>query len=233
MLANTETSQKGSRAATRIERGYARTQQAFARAQRHSRRIRILKIVVPAAAAMIAVGFFAISYLLTPKSTELVSTSSAMADGKLVMANPKMEGVTSDNRSYAMNAIRAIQDMKTPNIIELEELSARLPIGADAWATVDAPHGTYDRTVNTIDFRSPFMVKTTEGLAIAFQSAFLDIGKGEVTTSQPVDITLNGTRIQADSMSVRDKGKQLVFEHRVRVVLPPGAAKSTQADNGG
>ena len=55
------------------------------------------------------------------------------------------------------------------------------------------------------------------------KSAYLDIATGQMTTAEPVDIVLNGTRITSDSMSIAQNGKLLVFDKRVRVNIDPRA----------
>jgi lipopolysaccharide export system protein LptC len=53
----------------------------------------------------------------------------------------------------------------------------------------------------------------------------VDIATGSLETSDPVDISLDGAHITADSMSVRDKGAVMVFENRVRMQIDGGRLK--------
>ena len=111
---------------------------AFGRAQRHSRRVRTLKFALPLAAIAIAIAFPLYSYLAAPPAVAISADSSAFADGKLVMANPKMQGLTKQNLPYAMKAVRAVQDTASQNIVQLEGISATLPVNASLSASVDA-----------------------------------------------------------------------------------------------
>ena len=206
---------------------------AFATAQKHSRRVKALKIIVPALALLMAGSFVAASYVLTPAKMKVATDSSAFANGKLVMANPKLEGFTNGNRPYSMTAVRAIQDLKSQDMIELEDISAKLPIDADDWVSVEAKNGTYDRLANTLKVTSPFTVKSTEGLTAQMASAFVDIAKGNLETAEPVDIQIKGTRVQADSMKVYEKGKVLVFENRVRMNIDASRLQEIRSGNGG
>jgi len=207
--------------------------EAFANALKHSRRVRALKVIVPTVAVLMAGAFAAASYALTPAKVNVATDDTAYANGKLVMANPKLEGVTKDNRPYSMNAVRAIQDLKSQDVIELEDISAKLPINVQDWVSVDAKNGTYDRLANTLKVTSPLTVKTTDGMTAQFASAFVDISKGNLETADPVDIELNGTRVQADSMKVFQKGKVLVFENRVRMHINAEQLQKIRSSNGG
>lgn len=205
---------------------------AFALAERHSRRVRVLKIAFPVAAAVLAIGFAAFSYLQSPADVAVDTTESAFVDGKLVMAMPQLEGVTKDNRPYEMLAQRAIQELSKPGVIKLDAISAKLPLFDKDWVSIDAPEGTYDRDNNTLDMKDPFRIKTSNGLSATINSAFIDMGNSTMKTADPVDITMNGTRITADSMSVLEKGKLFVFDKRVRLVIDPARLREMRSANG-
>jgi len=111
---------------------------AFDRAQRHSRRVRVLKFAVPVLAAGIAVAFPVYSYFAAPVSISIQADGTAFANGKLVMANPKLNGFTKQKLPYSLTALRAIQDVGKQDIIQLEGIHAKLPLTADNVAVVDA-----------------------------------------------------------------------------------------------
>jgi lipopolysaccharide export system protein LptC len=205
---------------------------AFDSARRHSRRVRVLKLAIPLIAAAIAVAFPVYSYLVAPASIAVQADGSAFANGKLVMANPKLNGFSKDQLPYSMTAVRAIQDVSKQGIINLEGINAKLPISADNVAAVSASRGTYNRDLNTMSLASDIVITTTDGLEAKFKSVFLDMSKGTMKTSDPVDVSRGGSRIMADSMSVRDNGKVLVFENRVRVNIDPATLKAAEAESG-
>ena len=93
------------------------------------------------------------------------------------------------------------------------------------FASIGAERGTYDRENNTLDIPSPITVKTTDGMTAILQSAYLEIGQGNLRTKDPVDIKMNGAQIVADAMSVLENGKVLIFERRVKMNLAAGRLK--------
>lgn len=210
---------------------------AFRQATHHSRRVRLLKVVLPALALAMAVGFAGYSWISTPAEISFDITKTSYADGKLVMANPKLEGFSKDNLPYSMTAMQAVQNMQASGIFELEAIDAKLPIDADSWATVQSPRGIYDRDNNTIDFTGEVLITTTDGMKAKFSKAFFDIGKGDLKTSEPVDIDTGSTQIAADSMMVLENGKVLIFEKRVRMEIAPDqlhtGGETTGETNGG
>jgi len=196
--------------------------EAFRRARRHSRLVRALKVVLPISAVLVATGFVAASYFSGPGALSVDVTSTAFSDGKLVMANPKLEGLNHDNRPYNMAAGRAVQETAGSGLFHLEDIDAKLPIDAGNWATVVGESAIFDRDKNTIEFTSEMLLTTTDGLVAKLKSVFIDMSKGDMTTNSPVDIKLkSGTQIAAGSMTVLENGKVLIFENRVHMAIEP------------
>jgi lipopolysaccharide export system protein LptC len=207
-------------------------EQAFRRAKRHSTAVRTLKVLLPGLAILIAAGFTIYSYLLTPGGIAVDILGSSYSDGKLTMANPRLEGFTRENRPYSLKAARAVQDVTNTNVVQLDDITAKLPVSDDNWANVSAPKGIYNKEKDTLDVPTEMTVTTTDGLVAKLSSAFVNIATGDLKTSDPVDITLRGSHITADSMTVQDRGKVLVFDRKVRVTMMPEKKNSTGDNHG-
>ena len=203
---------------------------AFRNAQRHSRRVSFLKVALPLLTIAIAAGFFAYSYAVTPAKVSLDVADSAISDGKLVMASPKLEGFTKLNKPSSMTALRAYQDLTKPGLIELEDISAKLPYDEENVATIAAARGFYDQQANTLQLENGLTVSTTDGMSVKLDKAYIDIAKGNLKSDLPVDIQLKGSRIQADSMTIQDQGQRMVFDKRVRMVVEPKDASPQKSD---
>ena len=210
-----------------------RRDDAFRRAKRHSRRVRILKILLPVSAVVVAVAFFAVTRIASINDFGVAVSGIAVSDGNLVMSNPKMEGVNRDNRPYSMRADRAVQDGLVGGLVKLEGIDAKMPIGNDAFAMVEASRAFYDRDNNTIMFDQDLVVTTTDGMTVKLRTATMDIEKGDMSTNDAVSIKLVGTDIAASSMTVLENGKILIFENNVRMDIRPRQLKSAQHETGG
>ncbi|KGF68204.1 hypothetical protein LL06_17925 [Hoeflea sp. BAL378] len=203
-----------------------RSHAEYRRARRHSRLVRILKILLPLSAGLIVMAFVAVSWLdqMGPEGVEIESVS--LRDGKLVMQNPVMSGQGSDARPYTMQAARAIQDLTTPDVIMLEEIVADLPVSNGDKAVLKALSGIYDRAAQTLEFDQPFTVTTEAGMQADLQSADIDIAGGEMSTSEPVSVRSKEASVVAQSMQMQDKGRVIVFKDKVRMTINPSALKS-------
>jgi lipopolysaccharide export system protein LptC len=209
-----------------------RDDSAYENARRHSRRVRWLKALLPAAAILGLLGFVGWSYLSVPSIEGVSVGGAAFTDGKLVMANPKLDGHTKDNLPYTMTAARAIQDASQTGKIMLEEIDAKLPIDAKNTANVIAASGIYDNENNTLKIDSAIKLTTTDGMVANLRSADVNMATGTMTTQDPVKISMNRTLIEADTMNVTDNGKVMVFERRVRVNIAPETGAKSEAKSG-
>lgn len=202
---------------------HQRVEAAFTEARRHSGRVRMLKFVLPVAAVAMIVAFAGKSWLAAPGGAPFDPGSLAIEGGRLVMSDPRLDGVTGRaDRPYTMTATRAIQDIGASGRIDLEGIDARIPVDEKGWMTVTAPTGIFDRDANRLDINSELTIIGDDGLKAVLQSAVVDVAAGNLDTADPVDITLDGAHITADSMTVRDKGSVLIFENRVRMKIEGG-----------
>jgi len=194
---------------------------AYAEALRHSRKVHILKIVLPSIAATIGFSFFAYSYIITPSKVIVSISDRGIVDGKLVMAKPKLDGFTRDKLPYKMTAERAIQAVGNTDRIELEGIDATVPLNAENTAKIKSPSGVFDNVNNRLDITDDTTIVTSDGLQAWLKSAAIDLATRNVTTDDPVTIKMDGSTITANTMSVSEGGKVLVFKDRVRINMKP------------
>lgn len=204
------------------------TASAYRRAARHSSRVRTLKIALPAAAVLIGLIFVVVSILRTYMPADLQVESASIEDGKIVMLNPAISGRNKDDISYSMKAERALQDMKEPDVITLENIRAKMPVNESTIAEVEAAVGVYDRGRNLLDMTAPFVIRLNTGLEARFRSGHLDIDGGRMSTDEPVSIRSREASIVAQSLRMTDKGKVTVFEGNVVVDVDPAAIRNRE-----
>lgn len=199
--------------------GERRIERAFAQANRHSRRVRILKVGLPVAAFAMVGLFMARSWLAIPEGVAIDLSEVSVDGGRLVMAEPTLEGLAEGGRSYRMTAQRAIQDIGGTGPVDLEGISAVVPLEEGASMTISADAGRFDRAANTLEIDTVIDMQADNGMRAQLRSARFDIGAGSLDTSDPVEIFTEGGEIRADSMAVRDGGAVMIFENRVRVQI--------------
>lgn len=197
------------------------SQHAYRLAVKHSARVRRLKILLPAAALVISLIFVAVSIVRTYLPDNIELESARIENGKVVMEKPAISGRNKDGISYSMTAVRALQDIRDPNMITLENIRAAVPVNDQIIARVIASVGIYDRNSDRLDMTEPFTITLNTGMEAKFKSAFLDIKSGEMHTEEPVSITSKQASILAQSLKMTDKGRTITFAGNVRMNIAP------------
>jgi len=196
----------------------------FASAARHSARVRVLRWLVPAMALAVTgvvVAVMVASRLLLP-GVDIELASRAIVDGRLVIGDPRLEGFTPDERAFRVSAQSASQAIGG-DTLSLRRIRADMELEDGSTAFLTAESGTFDPDTNRLTLDADAVLETTAGLRAQFSRAEIDVGAGSFVTRQPVRVSQPGTQIVADSLSVEDAGKRLVFENNVSVVIEPSA----------
>ncbi|PWW00078.1 lipopolysaccharide export system protein LptC [Hoeflea marina] len=205
---------------------HGRSHVEYARALSHSRRVRILKYLLPVLSVIVIVGFAGVSWIGTVLPEGIAIQSTAIEDGKIVMRNPVMTGQNNSEQPYSLKASRAVQDLATPDLIVLEDIVADMPVSDSVSATLTAPRGSYDRAAERMAFTEPFRIETSSGMSAELQTAEVDIAAGSMVSNSPVSVTSPEASIVAQSMRMQDKGRSVVFETGVRMTITPNAVRA-------
>ncbi len=194
----------------------------YDRAARHTRRVRFLRIALPAI-AIAAVGlFFALMQFGADTSKAILSLSGINSDARSVtMDKPHISGFDGTKRAYEVNAVKAVQDLDNPKVMVFEQVKARFGMGDGVKASVDADTGTYDSGSSKLLLKGDVLLVTTNGYQAKLQVADIDVDKGTVLSSEPVEINGAQGTLNADTLELLDSGKHVFFRGNVKVIYYP------------
>jgi lipopolysaccharide export system protein LptC len=191
----------------------------FAIAARHSRMVRILRVAVPAAVALsmavvIGVSVFNPFRMLMPK-LPLDMGNLVVSGTKITMESPHLSGYSADRRPYELWAKTATQDVTDPDHVELKTLRAKLLTEDQSTVILDARTGLFDNKAQTLDLHKDIFLQTSTGYEARLTQAFVDMGKGTVTSEEHVDVKLTNGTLSSDRLRVTGGGEVVVFEGNV------------------
>ena len=216
----------------------------FAIAARHSRMVRVLRIAVPAAVilamtAIVAVSVFNPFRMLLPK-LPLDMGNLVVSGTKITMESPHLSGYTPDQRPYELWAKSATQDLTYPDHVDLKTLRAKVLMEDRSTVTLDARNGLFDTKQQLLDLHKDIFLQTTAGYEARLTQAFVDMGKGTVTSDEHVDVKLLNGTLTADKLRITGGGEIVRFEGNVVMNLdnlspadasgPPAEAPATPAE---
>ncbi len=192
----------------------------FAIAARHSRMVRVLRVAVPAAvilamAAVVAVSIFNPFRMLLPK-LPLDMGNLVVSGTKITMESPHLAGYTPDQRPYEVWAKTATQDVTDPDHVDLKTLRAKVLMeDRTTMVTLDARNGLMDTKQQLLDLHKDIFLQTSTGYEARLSQAFVDIGKGTVTSEEHVDVKLLNGTLTSDKLRITGGGEIVRFEGNV------------------
>ncbi|OKO84722.1 hypothetical protein AC629_20650 [Bradyrhizobium sp. NAS80.1] len=191
----------------------------FASAARHSRLVRILRIAVPGAvllslAAIVGVSIFNPFRMLMPNLP--IDTGNMVVSGtKITMESPHLAGYTPDRRPYELWAKAATQDITDPDHVDLSDLRAKVLMEDQSTLFLDARTGRFDNKQQQLDLHKDIFLRTSTGYEARLNSAFVDMGKGTVSSDDHVDVKLTNGTLTADRLRITEGGDVIRFEGNV------------------
>ncbi len=189
---------------------------AFVAALRHSARVRRIRAAIPLLAGLTVALLIARSFIILLGTPEASTTNLAIQGRKIVMDKPRLSGFKRDGRSYELNARSATQDIRMPNIVDLEQIDARMQTGNEGWANMGGRRGTYDSRLELLNVEGDVQVRTETGMDARLQDAHIEFRSGDITTEKPVRVHIPQGVIGSERMQVTDNGRRILFEGRVR-----------------
>jgi lipopolysaccharide export system protein LptC len=194
----------------------------FRAAARHSRWVRLLRRAIPVSIAAV-MGLLIFEAYFNPFR---VLANIRVDPGKIIisgtrikMGSPRYAGYTSDNRPYEVTAQAASQDITKPDLIDLEEIWAKMEMQDKSTMVMTAKTGHYNSKIDRLVLSNEIRLNTSNGNAARLHDATIEIKKGSVVSESPVELeflrgTLNANRLQID-----DQGALMQFGGGVTMTL--------------
>lgn len=202
---------------------------ALRAAQRHTRIVRALRVLLPVGGVFILASIVA-AIVFDPRVMleQVDAESMGISGGKIVMQAPKFSGYQPDSggkaKNYEVTAARAEQDLSKPDEVDLFGISGRMDIREDGWVKLAAPHGHFDKVAQTLDLNKSIELTTDLGDRADLTNTRLDLGKSIIVTNEPVAIKMERADLNAARMTIYEHGSRAVFSGNVVMTLKPDTA---------
>ncbi|WFU24777.1 LPS export ABC transporter periplasmic protein LptC [Bradyrhizobium sp. CB1717] len=189
----------------------------FATAARHSRLVRILRVAVPVTVIASIAAIVSVSTFLNPFTIplKLDSGNLVVTGTRITMESPHMSGFTPDRRPYELWAKTATQDITDPDHVDLADLRAKVLMEDQSTLFLDARTGRFDNKQQQLDLHKDIFLRTSTGYEARLNSAFVDMGKGTVSSDERVDVKLTNGTLTADRLRITEGGDVIRFEGNV------------------
>lgn len=197
-------------------------QARFARAERHSRRVRFLRKAIPALVAM-ALLLIAGASIFNPfrllGKLPINVNNLTVSGTKITMAAPHLTGFTPDQRPYELRARTATQDVTDPVHVELQDLTSKVQMEDRSSVTMNAAHGLFDTKSQILELQDKIFLQSSTGYEARLTQATVDMANGSVKSNRPVAVKLLNGTLDANALDITESGALVVFSGGVSMLL--------------
>ncbi len=210
--------------------GRGDSERAFQAARSHSRRVRIVRVALPAA-VIVLFTLFALWTWFNPMRLLLrlpdVGGELVISGTKITMQAPRVTGYTRDSRPYELSAKAAAQDLTRPDIVELNDLRAKFQNSDSVTTEIVARSGTFNSKQEVLELGNDTVVTSTSGYKVLLDKAVIDIRSHQLVTDYPVKVETQQGELRANSMQILESGGLVRFKDVTMTftVPPTGDAK--------
>jgi lipopolysaccharide export system protein LptC len=199
-------------------------ERVFRTAARHSRLVRFLRFAIPAvimviAAVLLVAAFFNPFKLIT--TFPIDPTKVKLSGTKIVMESPRLTGFTTDSRPYELIARTAAQDLMKPDILELQDIDAKVETKDGQHITLKSINGVYDTRGELLKLSDHIVLTTSSGYEAHLSEATVNTSSSSVVSESPVDVKLPNGTLSGNRLQVMDSGAVVVFGGGVEMNLNP------------
>jgi lipopolysaccharide export system protein LptC len=203
----------------------------FKAAHRHSARVRLFRRVA-IVGSLLAVALISAATLLNPlrRLPGDISIGRVGVEGTKVTVNsPKITGLQKNGSPFEIRAHSGIQDITTPDIIELLGIDSKIGAANASTTTVNAARGVYDSLHDKMTLEGDIRIKSSAGYDMRLNTAMIDFKTGGLVSDGPVKVLLDGGTIAAQQLDVSDNGHKVSFGGDVTSWIDTGAEESGAA----
>jgi lipopolysaccharide export system protein LptC len=195
--------------------GRGDSERAFRSARSHSRRVRMLRVALPALVVLLLTIFMLWTWLnpmrLLFKIPD-IGGDLVISGTKITMQMPRVTGYTRDSRPYELTAKAAAQDLTKPDVVELSDLRAKFQMNDNSTTEVIAQSGQFHSKREVLELGDDTVVTSTAGYRVNIDKAVIDIRANQLTTDRPVTVDSTQGKLVAQSMQVLEAGNLVRFE---------------------
>lgn len=205
----------------------------FATAARESRRVRRLRVLLPAIGALLfALVVFAT--VITRISISLSVGDLKITTDGLAMDAPHLSGSDGKGRTYKVRAESALQDLTDTKIIRLKGIDANVIQADGSQANLLADSGIYDSGAQKLVLKENIRLANSDGSGGALSRAEIDLNTGALTSDSPVAFSSRLGKINAEKMGLEKKAGTVTFTGGVHMTVNPAARQEgTNKTNSG
>ena len=181
--------------------------------RRRSRRVKLARVVLPA--AMIAI-LAAVGGQVAWRTITAGDRRPSETKAQIRMITPRFYGQSSDGRPFLITARSAVRDENDLKRVFLESPTLTLGVGSPAPTRSTANRGIYREDTLRLQLFGDVRLDDGAGYRFASNEAEVDTKTGNVTGETPLQGEGPTGQVQSNAYSVYDRGDRILFRGGVK-----------------
>ena len=215
---------------------------------RRSRKVLIVKIVLPLSAVALVGLVFAWPQLQSDNEDFRLDATTPVSDGqsaKPQVLNPRLSGVDEDGQPFEVTAdiATAVVSEEGREVYYLTRPNADISLSGGAWVALSAAEGVYEAATEILTLRDGVSLFHDSGVEFQTESARILMAQNAAESDQPVHGFGEFGEIRSAGIRIIDGGNRIVFTGPAQLLLvgsdrdifarrtaPPTEEVATQAE---
>ncbi len=213
--------------------GRADGNRVFRSAAQHSRFVRFMRFAIPAVIAIVAAVILIATFFNPLRHIgpfPIDPTKITFSGTKIVMESPRVMGYTTDRRPYELIARAAVQDLTNLEVLELNEISAKVEMRDGHHVNIKSISGVYDTKAEVLRLNDHITINSTSGYEGRLSEATVHISSGNIVSESSVEVKLPNGVLTANRLEVLDNGAIIKFSGGVEMNLKPEQMRPADQD---
>ncbi len=190
----------------------------------YSRVVAWVKVILP----LLALGLLSTLFLLsrTPDPNRAIPFAEVDVEElarEQRLGNPRIAGTLADGREVIFTADRAAPVEGNSDLIEAQQIEARIDLSPDSILMVVAGDAMFDLPAERADLGGDVQLTTSEGWQLLSDILQFDLSASRMSSPEEVHVTGPGVDLTAGTMqaSTIDGDNVVLFNNGVRVLYDP------------
>lgn len=204
------------RAASRITTADIEAGPDFARTERHTGRVRLLRWLLPVV-VVVGVAGYLLSVSLPEIDLPIDFESVSVNTEGIVIEQPELSDYQAGGEPYSLSAARAIQRHDNPNELILEEVVAEYVLESGARAQFYAPAGEYNSDTTMMALSGGVRMSIDDSVRFNLESVLVDVPNGIISTEQPFALEAGNLTLSGNSLTITETDITIIGDVRTLI----------------
>ncbi len=196
----------------------------FRSAARHSHFVRFLRYAIPGVILIITAILLVATFfnpLRVISAFPIDPGKLSLSGTKIIMELPRVTGFTTDQRPYELTARAAAQDLTNLEVLELQEITAKVELRDGQHVNITSINGIYDTKSEVLRLNDHIIINSTSGYQGVLSEATVHVSTGDIVSERPVEVRLPNGVLNANRLEVKENGAVIKFGGGVEMNLKP------------